>query len=127
MLRIYILIFIFLLLIFGQISGGAMGERPDYKLQIKEKFQKINLSDGVSKEEATIIAQNALIENGGDKDCIISSAEVFAEDDSYRDKNYWHISFKTTSRFRSRTGLEWITTNVNKKTGEMVGGGAGPS
>ena len=104
-----------------------MGDKPDYKSQIKEKFKEIDLSDGVSKEEAIVIAQNALIENGGDKDCILSSAKIFAEDDPYWNKDWWHISFKTTLKFRSRTGLEWIIGNVNKKTGEITAGGGGPS
>ena len=47
--------------------GEAMGRRPDYKEEIKEKFKKIDSSDGVSEEEAVIIAQNHIITNIKDK------------------------------------------------------------
>jgi hypothetical protein len=112
---------------FGQIPGGAMGERTDYRTEIKEKFKKINLSDGVSKEEAIIIAQNYMLENNGEEDYIIPSAEIFAENDPYWSKESWHISFKTKLKFRLRTSLEWMVVNVDKKTGKVTSGGGGPS
>lgn len=127
MLRFIFLVCILLFLIFGNVLGGAMGEKPDYKTEIREKFEKINLEDGVSKEEAIIAAQNYMLENDGEADYIISSGEIFAENDPYWNKESWHISFKTKSSFRVRTGMEWAVLNVDKKTGKVTSGGGGPS
>lgn len=109
------------------LKGVAMGDKTDYKTQIKEKLKQVDISDGVSKEEAIIIAQNHMIDEGIEKTCDLRSAEVFAEDDPYWDKNTWHISFKTTFKERLRSGSKWITVNVDKKTGKVEISGWGPS
>jgi hypothetical protein len=108
-------------------EGLAMAQAPDYKEQIKEKYKKVDLSDGVSKEEAIIIAQNYLIERGIDKTYKLESAEVFGEDDPFWDKNSWHIGFYTKLGERLKTGLKWCSFHVDKKTGSVLGGGCGPS
>ena len=53
--------------------GAAMAQAPDYKELIKGKYKNIDLSEGVSKEEAIIIAQNYLIGKGEDKIFYIKS------------------------------------------------------
>lgn len=108
-------------------KGVAMGDMPDYKAQIKEKYKKIDLADGVSKEEAIIIAQNYLLETEWGKSCNLKSAEVFGENDPYWDKNSWHISFKLTFKERLKSGLKWTVLNVDKRTGKVTAGGEGPS
>jgi hypothetical protein len=125
MLRISILIFIFLLLIFWQIPGGAMGERPDYKSQIKEKFKTIDLSDGVSKEEAAIIAQNFLIDDGFElKDVNILKPQVV---ESGLIEGCWAVTFNTSFKIKHSQGLNWYTVDIDKKTGEIKAKGFGPS
>lgn len=104
-----------------------MGDRPKYINQIREKKKSINLSDGVSREEAIIIAQNYLIDIEKDKICVLKSAEHFGENDPYWDQNGWHISFKLTAKERARNKLEWLAVVVDKKTGEAKIGSWGPS
>lgn len=108
-------------------KGLAMAEKQDYEALIKQKFQKINLSDGVSKDEAIVIAQNYLLENEFGKNCILKSAKVFAEDDPYWDKNSWHVTFNLKLSKKLKTGLKWTVVNVDKKTGDARSGGEGPS
>lgn len=122
--KVFIFVFISFL-IFGPSIGGTMGEKPDYKIQIKEKYNQIDLSDGVSKEEAIIIAQNYLIEEGLDKICDISTGEVIG--DLYNNPEYWHVSFSTTQKVKRQQGLKWASVYVHKKTGEVKYGGEGPS
>lgn len=107
-------------------KGGAMSG-VDYKAQIKEKFKKIDLSDGVNKEEAVIIAQTHIITNSEDKIFDLKSAKVFGENDPYWPSTSWHISFNIISKDWRRRGLKWATINVNKNTGVITDGGAGPS
>lgn len=122
--KILILTFIFFIM-FGQSMGGAMEARPNYKERIKEKYKNIDLSDGVNKEEAIIIAQNYLIKEGLDKKCNIATTEVVG--DLYKNPEYWHVSVSTTHKVKWEQGLKWMSVYVNKKTGEVKGGGAGPS
>ena len=122
--RILIFIFVYIV-IFGQSVGGTMGERQDYKTEIKSKFNQIDFSDGISKEEAIIIAQNYLIYNV-DNVYNLKSAEVIGENDPFWPKDSWHISFKVRSREWLSRGLKWGTFNVNKKTGKVTSGGGGP-
>lgn len=103
-----------------------MDDTPDYKTQIKEKYKKVDLSDGVGKEEAIIIAQYHMIEEGMDKSCNLGSAEIFSENDPYWDKNSWHVSFKTTVKERVKSGSKWVTVNIDKKTGKVEISGWSP-
>jgi hypothetical protein len=112
---------------FMPLEGVCMGDTPNYKEQIKEKYKKIDLSDGVSREEAIVIAQNYLIEKGIDKDYNLKSAHIFGENDPFWGKNSWHISFYIKLGERLRTGLKWCSFHVDKKTGFVSGGGCGPS
>lgn len=105
-------------------KGGAMAEKPDYRIQIKDKFSQLDLSDGVSKEEAVVIAQNYLIEKGIDKDCNILKPEV---KESKLVDNCWAVGFNAAARVRSESGLEWFALHIDRNTGEIKGQGWGPS
>lgn len=102
-----------------------MGARLDYRTQIKEKVKQIDFSNGVSKEDAIVIAQNYLIEEKLDEMCVISKAEVIG--DLYRNPEYWHVSFPTTLRVKLKQGLKWLSVYVHKTTGKVKYGGEGPS
>lgn len=119
-------VFIAVTLIPLAFASRAFAAGSAYKAQIKEKFRGVNLADGVDEEEAVIIAQNDLIETGDDKNCVISSAKVFGQNDPYWSKDSWHVSFRTAFRERMRSGLKWVTVNVDKKTGKITSGGGGP-
>ena len=107
-------------------KGGAMSG-VDYKAQIKEKFKNIDLSDGVNKEEAIIIAQNHIIEENLDKIYDLRSAKITAENDPYWPSGKWYVSFNVISRDSLRRGIKWGTLNVDKKSGKVGDSGGGPS
>gem|GEM_PF-3403422 len=103
-----------------------MGENRDIKITIKEKLASVNLSDGVDKEEAIVIAQNYLIDNG--LDALLDVSKVRKTDDQKSPWGIedWLISFSTTSKARRQQGLKWGSLLVNKKTGVVKYLGEGP-
>lgn len=114
------------LLTFGPLEGAAMSGRPDFDTQIKEKIKNIDFSDGVSKEEAIVIAQNYMIDEGDDfcKDYNLLKPTV---EESSRFPENWLVGFPTTLKYRLKTGLQWNAMFVNKKTGLVKYSGEGPS
>lgn len=105
-----------------------MAERSDYTTEIKEKFKQIDLSDGASKEEAIIIAQNHLIENGLSKDYVVTRPKV-ADLHMF---NQWEVTFKATYGESIKKGNVfgligifkwWIAVSVDKKTGKVMSTG----
>ena len=110
---------------FFQNKGVAMGNKVDYKTTIGEKLKKVNISDGVSKEEAIIIAQNYILEeeiNVNDlnflKPKISEKALV---------KGCWEVIFNARFKVKMDSGLKWFRINVDKETGEIKSWGWGPS
>ncbi len=120
-----IVVALFLITAFFMINnkGIAMAGRPyDY---YREKLKEVNISDGVSKEEAIIIAQNYvidMIEKNDDffKKLGISKPQL-SEDPWYTDRfrEEWIILFPMRYGFLKT----WNVIYVNKKTGEVVDGG----
>lgn len=109
--------------------GGAMAKSPDY---YRAQLKLVNLADGVSEDEAIIIAQNNLIDDGTDKFCVLSRSSV-------RDTGFtvdgaghplapcWEVRFDATWKMRLRSGLKWFSVLVDKKTGQIKVSGWGPS
>jgi len=102
-----------------------MGEKPDYKTEIQEKYRQLNLSDGVSKEEAIIIAQNYMIEEGFDRRYILMKPNV--EESGF--EKYWKVTFRATyaesvkkANIFGLIGMFkwWISIRIDKKTGEII-------
>ena len=116
---------LFLISIFFIIDnkGMAMAGKPyDY---YREKLKEVSISDGVSKEEAIIIAQNYIIdkiEEGEDfyKKLGISKPE-FSDDSKYKNqlKENWVILFPMRYGFLKT----WNVVYVNKHSGEVTEGG----
>jgi hypothetical protein len=107
-------------------KGIAMTERPDYKTEIKEKFKQIDLSDGVSKEEAIIIAQNyviTMIEEGNEycRKLVILKAKLLGEHVTSEGKK-WEVSFPIRRGFNLFSPKEF-SIFVNQKTGRVTVGG----
>ena len=50
-----------------------MDKTPEY---YKAKLKEVDVSDGVNKEEAIIIAQNHLLEHGLEKKCSLSRPRI---------------------------------------------------
>lgn len=125
MLRILIFTFLSLFLVLGQIPGEAMGGRPNYKTEIREKFKEVNIADGVSKEEAIIIAQSHVIENGFElKD--ISILKPDAGKSGLVD-GCWAVGFDASLKIKWKQGLKWYTVHIDKETGKIKAEGWGPS
>jgi hypothetical protein len=118
---ILVLLFIFLL---NSNMGVAMGEKLDYKSQVIEKYKNINLLDGVDQEEAVIIAQKYLIDEGLKNLLVISKPDVKNCD---YEEGYWLVTFPTTSKVRWTQGLKWGSALVDKKSGKVIYRGEGPS
>lgn len=115
-----------------------MGEKPDYKTVIREKLKQVDISDGVSEEEAILLAQNYMINQKEDfsRNFVLSKpkvVEVNLNDPMFRKldntiyKENWVISFPATLEFKLKTGLKWCEMFVNKKTGQVRYSGEGPS
>ena len=90
----------------------------------RSKLKSVSPSDGVSKDEAIIIAQNHLIENGYKDGYAISSPSV---GNSSLIEGCWVVEFPTTLSVRLQQGLRWLRVHVDKKTGQIKSSGWGPS
>ena len=101
-----------------------MGEKLDYKSQIRENYKNINLLDGVDREEAVIIAQNYLIDERLDKLLVISKPDVKNCDS---DDRYWLVIFPTNFKVKLTQGLKWGSALVDKKSGKVIYRGEGPA
>ncbi len=109
--------------------GGTMAKSPD---DYRAKLQQVNFADGISKEEAVIIAQNNLIDDGTDKSCVLSRFSVkdtgFTVDGAGRPlAPCWEVRFNATLKTQLRSGLKWFSVLVDKKTGQIKVSGWGPS
>lgn len=107
-------------------QGLAMADKPSdyYKMKLKE----VNVSDGVNKEEAILIAQNALIEEGIGDDYRISAPIAI---ESSLVKGCWFVKFNEKIKFGhtlERIFLTlvgggphppWYGFHIDKKTGEI--------
>ncbi|MFH1202249.1 MAG: hypothetical protein V1674_05105 [Candidatus Omnitrophota bacterium] len=88
-----------------------MAERP-----IQDEMQiKVDLSDGVNKEEAIILAKNYLIHKGLEKNVIIFKAKVR---ESRLFKECWTVYFPPSPNIRARIPFDFVV-DVDKKTGEI--------
>jgi hypothetical protein len=104
-------------------KGMAMAGRPhDY---YREKLKELNMSDGVSSEEAIIIAQNYVVDmiekgEGFFKKLGIAKARL-SEDSTYikRFPQDWVILFPMSYGLMKT----WNVMYVNKHTGEVADGG----
>lgn len=98
-----------------------MEKSPDHD---KAQPQQVNTSDGISKEEAVIVAKKYLVEKGYREGYVISKPTVT---ESSVVEGCWTVSFPTTWRVRMEQGLKWLAVDVDKKTGQIRSAGWGPS
>ena len=100
--------------------------------QYKARLKTVDLSDGVSKEEAIIIAQNHLIDGGADKEVSLSRPSVKNSDFTLDGAGHplppcWEVRFNATWKVRLESGLKWYEVHIDKKTGQIKSSGWGPS
>lgn len=126
-IRILSILFgIIILLMINFSQGVAMEGKHDYIAKIKEQFKNINFSDGVGKEDAIIIAQNYMINEGANFYKDFNILKPIVEEDSMSSED-WIVGFPTRKEFRLKTGLQWNAMYINKKTGKVKYSGEGPS
>ena len=123
--RLKYLIFIISFILVHQNKGGAMGEKVNYKTMMEDKLKQVNILDGVSKEEAIIIAQNYLLkENIKIEELGFLSPKVR---ESKIIKGCWAVVFDAKFKVRMESGLHWFRVHIDRNTGEIKSRGWGPS
>ena len=101
-------------------AGCAMANKAsDYKYY-KASMNTVNYSDGISKEEAIIIARNSMIEDGDAKDFNLANPTV--ESGGLNDE-LWDVEFKARLWLEATRGIFFGTVYIDKKTGQVKGGG----
>lgn len=115
--RFVILIVILILFAFLSYSNGdAMAERPK-----KENSQeKIDLSDGVDKKEAIILARNYLIQKGLEKNVIILRPKVKVRSPW---NDCWSVYFPQGPNIKGATLSGLFVVRIDKNTGEIKSAG----
>ena len=98
----------------------------------RNKLKSVDPSNGISKEEAMIIAQNDLIDDGTDKFCALSKPSIgdsrFTVDGTgHTLPPCWEVHFNATLKMRLKSGLRWFRVLIDKKTGQVESSGWGPS
>lgn len=93
---------------------------PDY---YRARLKQVDRSDGVSKEEAIVIAQNYLIDQGAFKDFMVSRPKVR---DSKVIDGCWAVSFPRTLREMLKHGPLWSVVEIEKRTGQIKASGGWP-
>lgn len=114
-------------IIFYPLKGTAMAIKSSTIEKIKDDYKEINFSDGITKEEAVIIAKYYVITNEDDdlaSNVKINSVQV---DKSGFDNGWWAVSFDANLKFKRKTGLKWYTIHIDKTTGELKTRGWGPA
>ena len=102
-----------------------MGEKVNYKTMMEDKLKQVNILDGVSKEEAIIIAQNYLLkENIKIEELGFLSPKVR---ESKIIKGCWAVVFDAKFKVRMESGLHWFRVHIDRNTGEIKSRGWGPS
>ena len=106
-----------------------MAKSSDY---YRAQLRQIDFSDGVSKDEAIVIAQNHLIDGGADEEVLLSKPSVedsrFTVDGAGRPlAPCWMVRFDATLKVRLESGLKWYSVDIDKKTGQIKVSGWGPS
>jgi hypothetical protein len=111
---IFSLLFFYFIFMMCPAKGATMGN-VNFENQIREKCKKIDLKNGVTKEEATIIAQNELL-NSKYKDNFDITKPNLSYDKEYKT---WGVEFKPKKNFKN--DINWGVL-INEKTGEVYSG-----
>jgi hypothetical protein len=122
------LILIFILLILPW-KGYAMDNNTKMIEQINNNYAKLNLSDGISEEEALIIAQHFIINDSSSvfSNVVIMRGKVMESGLKNVIGDCWVVSFTAKLKFKWQTGLKWFDVHIDKTTGDVKTTGWGPS
>lgn len=123
-----VVVCLLLTIIFMPVKGLAMEKNSKFALKIKENYQQLDFSDGISKNEAIIIAQYDLIKDEG-KDWDLNIKKPRVKESGLKDVigDCWAVIFDANLKMKFKSGLKWYTIHVDKKTGEIRSRGWGPS
>ena len=93
---------------------------------IESQFAKLDVSHGVSREDAVVIAQHYMLSKGYDYDWFVAAPKKVTDDPV---KNIWTVEFEPKEdgygsgpRKKSEIELQMLLScwvNVNKTTGEI--------
>lgn len=125
--RFLIVVFITLLL---PLDGSAMGGVNLKKIeQIKRDYTKLDLTDGVSKQEALIIAQYFIANDSSTLSSNVNLGSGKVMESGLKDVigDCWAVAFDAKMKFRWQTGLKWFTIHIDKVTGKIKTTGWDPS
>lgn len=123
------LLIVVLTILLLPLKGSAMGNNPTEIEQIKEDYANLNLADGVSKEEAFVIAQYFIINDSStlSSNVNLGSGKVMESGLKNVIGDCWAVNFSAQSKFRRQTGLKWFDVHIDKLTGKIKTTGWGPS
>lgn len=82
----------------------------------ENELEMINRNDGITKEEAVVIARSYLIKNGISEKVNINNPKVA---DSHLNVPSWFVKFNTRLNMKIKQGLEYYEVHVDKITGEI--------
>ncbi len=116
------------MMLFLPLKGLAMGNNPKTIEKIKEDYSKLNLTDGVSKQEALIIAKHFVINDPYNLSAVVMSSGKVMES-GYKDLkgNCWAVIFDAKLKVKWQTGLLWFEVHIDKVSGMIKVQGWGPS
>lgn len=122
--KIIVLSLLIIILLITWNKGEAMAERSlDYN-SYKEKLKEVNISDGVSEEEAIILAQNYIVNDEELKTmCLVHKPKI---DERRLSEGYWRIQFPLRWKYGVGWLRRWVIFYVNIRTGEVKEGGQTP-
>lgn len=89
------------------------------KAAYRERLEKIDISNGVGEKEAIVIAQNYLIDEKLDGNCIIFWPKV---KESFLYDSAWTISFPPSIKVIFNTPFSF-QVHIDKKTGKVISAG----
>lgn len=117
-----------LLIVMILFTAASCASVPKDAAGIRERLNAINTGDGVDKNEALVIAQNFMLDNGFDYDWDVTKPRNDKESDNGA---FWSIAFDPLEdgwgsgrRKISEVTFEQMMTffvKVNKNTGEAIG------
>lgn len=111
-LTIFILI---MTIIVVPLKGVAMGKISDYESIIRNKVKKINVNDGVNKQEAILLAQKELLDSNYKNKYDVMKPIVNYD----KGANTWGIQFKVKKGYKGEDNWGVL---IKKDTGEIYSG-----
>lgn len=92
--------------------------------EIKKEYSMIDRTNGVSNEEAIVIAKYYVVAN---EDYKTIQLKQFQIDTSGFNPAWVVVSFDATGKYKRESGLQWFAVHIERSSGEIKVRGWGPS